>query len=676
MDNLDEQVKRVEDQLRTLADSMKSTTGAFEDTIDQLVSVNKMDKTLGEEKKKEYQQLQKTIQKQKEQERAIENVSNAILGVIPGLMNIGKAAGAVSLGLYSAKDAFTSLTPTLEFASKTFQNLTTALGDLASGVSILGFSFGDAPKGLAKFVNTGVDFAVTLASQQLQFAQNVANSFASISASGIMFSGSVTEMANAASASGQTLNRMTEFVAKNNQVLSGLGGNLAQTATNLLLMGRNIGQNNQALLVSYGSYEALNDGIAQYVNLQRQLGYVDINNQTKLTQGATEYLIRQRELTALTGKRADQLAAEEQRRRLEVDYALKQSRLSEAQQKNVEATMQIAGRISPAAEAYIKEYFATNGRVVSKEALTFQAMNQQVAKTLTDTLAGATTMDASEFRKNTASILQQNAPALMAFAKSMEELASINRAAMNPILTQQAEAAAGILSNMNLFKDATKLFAQAEKDAAAARAPVTDDKTKGIADAIEKLVTNQRDLDRLAAESIPRMKVFVDAGYLVQKSVIELSDTTAEVISELSKGAAADVQKLRIAVEKLLNTKFNDRSPNNTSASGPSVSDETNAGDPEAQSSVPNFNDPPRSSPGQTRSTTVPPSSMPQNAYGGVANEPSIAGEDGPEAIIPLAKGNVPLDIDWTPMVRALYELIDRVEQGNDINERILKASY
>ena len=67
---------------------------------------------------------------------------------------------------------------------------------------------------------------------------------------------------------------------------------------------------------------------------------------------------------------------------------------------------------------------------------------------------------------------------------------------------------------------------------------------------------------------------------------------------------------------------------------------------------------------------------MDTNAYGGVATKPSIAGEDGPEAIIPLAKGNVPLDIDWTPMVRALNDLIDKVQEGNDINDRILKASY
>ena len=63
-------------------------------------------------------------------------------------------------------------------------------------------------------------------------------------------------------------------------------------------------------------------------------------------------------------------------------------------------------------------------------------------------------------------------------------------------------------------------------------------------------------------------------------------------------------------------------------------------------------------------------------ASGGVVNKPVIAGEDGPEAIIPLAKGNVPLDIDWTPMTRAMYELIDKVQEGNDINDRILKASY
>jgi hypothetical protein len=48
----------------------------------------------------------------------------------------------------------------------------------------------------------------------------------------------------------------------------------------------------------------------------------------------------------------------------------------------------------------------------------------------------------------------------------------------------------------------------------------------------------------------------------------------------------------------------------------------------------------------------------------------------GTEAIVPLGNGNLPMDIDWTPMVRAIQMLTAKVEETNDINRRILDASY
>ena len=635
MAELDDNLDEVNNQLRTLKETLgNAVTPAFERVVEQLVKDKKISQDMAAEKVKEYRQLQKDIAAKENSTKRLEQFNTMLVSGIPGFVDMSRAANAVSGQLYNAKDAFTSVIPAIDMTASTFKKAAEALGTALSNISVLGASMGKAPEGLAKFVNTAVDFAVDIAKSQLQYAQNIANSFRDLGASGMQFGGSVTAMTNAAAASGQTLNRFAEFVTKNNSVLSMLSGNMVQNASDLLLMSKNIGQTNRALLVSYGSYEALNDGIAQYVGLQQQLGFVDMNNQKAMTVGATEYLVRQRELTAITGKRAEQLVAEEKRRRGELDYALKLSTLSTAQQKNVEATMQIAGRISPAAEAYIKEYFATGGNVVSKQALTFEAMQGAVAQTLVDTLSGATTMDAQAFKDNTSKVLEANAPALEAFARSMQELASINRAAMNPILTEMTTTASGILQNMNLFKNASELFKTLVPPKEG------DAKTEEVGKAIDKMVENQRKLDDMASKSITRMSELTDIGFKMQERILGLSDATADMLSALTKGeGAAALTKI---AERLLNMEA-----------------------PDPGSSIPN---PPRTGRGQ------PP--MRTNAYGGVVDEPSIAGEDGPEAIIPLAKGNVPLDIDWTPMVRALYELIDKVQEGNDINDRILKASY
>ena len=409
MAELDDNLDEVNNQLRTLRETLgNSVTPAFERAVDQLVKDKKISQDMAAEKVKEYRQLQKDIAAKENSTKRLEQFNTMLMSGIPGFVDMSRAANAVSGQLYNAKDAFTSVIPAIDMTASTFKKAAEALGTALSNISVLGVSMGKAPEGLAKFVNTAVDFAVDIAKAQLQYAQNIANSFRDIGASGMQFGGSITAMTNAAAASGQTLNRFTEFVTKNNSVLSMLSGNMVQNASDLLLMSRNIGQTNRALLVSYGSYEALNDGIAQYVGLQQQLGFVDMNNQKAMTAGATEYLVRQRELTAITGKRAEQLVAEEKRRRGELDYALKLSTLSTAQQKNVEATMQIAGRISPAAEAYIKEYFATGGNVVSKQALTFESMQGAVAQTLVDTLSGATTMDAQAFKENTGKVLEAN----------------------------------------------------------------------------------------------------------------------------------------------------------------------------------------------------------------------------------------------------------------------------
>ena len=630
----------INNELEGLARQLKGSNTAFDDTIKKLVEMGKMTKAVGEEKKKEHAQIIKDVATMKNRAKKEENVTKLLITTASGLFSFGKSLGATAQSLYGAKEAFNSVVPALDLMSTSFQAVTDALGDAASGISVFGFSLGNAPKGLAKFVNAGVDFAVTIAKQQLQYAQNITNSFRDIGAAGITFGGSITEMTNAAANSGQTLSRMTEFITKNNAVLSQLGGNMAQNATDFLRMSRTIGLANSGLLVSYGSYEALNDGIAQYVSLQQRLGYVDLTNQKAMTQGATDYLVRQRELTAITGKRAEQLVEEEKRRRGELDYALKLGRLSEAQQKNVEATMNIAGRISPAAEAYIKEYFATGGNVVSKEALTFESMQGAVAKTLTETLQGATSMDAEAFKENTAKVLQANAPALEAFAKSMEELASVNRAAMNPILTNMSATAAGILQNMNFFKNATEFFKTLKPPTGG------DAKTEGAADAINKMVSNQQELDKLAAASITRMSTFVEAGFLAQKAIISLSDATAQIIGELAKGAGANTKAIQEGIERLLGVKFSGSSPNNT---------------PRA----------PREDP--TKPSVSPDTPL---ALGGVATKPTIAGEDGPEAVIPLSKGAVPLDIDWTPLIMAINELLAATEEGNDISERILKAGH
>ena len=84
--------------------------------------------------------------------------------------------------------------------------------------------------------------------------------------------------------------------------------------------------------------------------------------------------------------------------------------------------------------------------------------------------------------------------------------------------------------------------------------------------------------------------------------------------------------------------------------------------------------------PGTSGGIIIDPSSM-AAAGGAVLSGPESGYKPnltmhGTEAIIPLDQGNVPMEIDWTPMVRAIQVLTAKVEETNDINRRILDTSY
>ena len=652
-----EKLKQLEDMLDRMKEAFRDTETAAEKLAEQLLKDNKLSQERYDQIKKEVTENKKLLdQKKYEETRAIQMAKSYDMAK-SAVTAFASSMIPATTAIYTATDAFTSVSPALNMAGTLIKRLAEAAGEATGGIPFIG----GLGKAAAKTVGIGLDITMQVVNANLQMSQKLANDFAKVGEAGVTFGGNLDSMTAAAARSGQTVDKFTGFISKNLQPLAGLGGNVSENAVQLLKMSRNIGDTNRGLLVSYGSYEALNDGIARYVGLQQQLGFVDVRNQKEMTEGATSYLIRQRELTSITGKRADQLMEEEKRRRGELDYALKLSGLSKAQQANVEATMQIAGRIGPEAEAYIKEYFATGGRVVSKQAVTFESMQGAVAKTLTETLAGATTMDAAAFKENTGRVLQANAPALEAFAKSVEELASINRAAMNPVIDSMAKTSAGILQNMTFFKNATDLFAELDKAAKNLEdaGPNLGKSTQVTADAIQGLLKNQQALDIVAKDSMVRMKEFLDVGFMLNDMMIQKTGAVADVVAELAKGTNTSVKEL----ERLVRVVLGMTDPASTTYPEPRGGGSTSRADPGNRSNTPTRPGPP----------------LPEatgRASGGLVNKPVIAGEDGPEAIIPLAKGAVPLDIDWTPMIRAINELLAATEEGNDVRERLLKSSY
>jgi hypothetical protein len=61
---------------------------------------------------------------------------------------------------------------------------------------------------------------------------------------------------------------------------------------------------------------------------------------------------------------------------------------------------------------------------------------------------------------------------------------------------------------------------------------------------------------------------------------------------------------------------------------------------------------------------------------GGITNGPSLAGEAGPEAVIPLPDGRtIPVKMDMSTMVDKLDELLEVMKDQHSTSEKILRAS-
>ena len=62
-------------------------------------------------------------------------------------------------------------------------------------------------------------------------------------------------------------------------------------------------------------------------------------------------------------------------------------------------------------------------------------------------------------------------------------------------------------------------------------------------------------------------------------------------------------------------------------------------------------------------------------AKGGITEGPSIAGEAGPEAVVPLPDGrSIPVKMDVSEMVSKLEEMISVMKDQRDISERTFTA--
>lgn len=446
------------------------------------------------------------------------------------------AGGLTNLtsSIYGADKAFASVIPTLDLITNTFTKSVTAAGTALSGISVFGVSFGRASEAAAAGVTSTFEILSNAIKFQINGAQQVADQFVELSKIGATFGGSIRSLAEAAVDAKMPLQEFSRFIIQNNETLSKLGNSIRKAAAEALAMGRAIYQDNDVLVALYKNMEGLSQGAAEYLALQNQLGFQGEKDVARQKQSVEEYLIRQKELSAITGKSADTLRREEEGRRKQLDYNLKLGRLGEEARKNVQEGMAIAGKVfGDSGAKYAEEYFATGGKVFSAEALAYASTNQEAADAISN-LMSTVNSSREQYRKGYGQYFAANADTLEAAARSNEDMAEILRASANPIIKGMAETGSAIMQSSSLMRNMSKMLDEIEEEGKSLRSgKITDAATQAFVDAERARAVVQREIDKTVIENMKNIGSTIDFLNQMALSFVKTQNNINELLEKL-----------------------------------------------------------------------------------------------------------------------------------------------
>jgi len=490
------------------------------------------------------------------------NIGGAFVGLINQATNL-------TADIYGADKAFTSVIPTVNAVSSVLSKVITGIGEMGSGISFLTFSFGNASRGLASFANTGIEIVTNILKFQLETSQKVAEGFIASSKAGALFGGSITRLGQSAASVFVPIQTLVKVITANAESLSKLG--LGQERAGLLVAGmtKQVFNSSESLRVMYGGFDELAVGVAQYLELQSQLGINVKRDDAVNRASAIEYLYRQKELTAITGKNADLQKKEEQARRTQLDYNLKLGSLGNVAKENVQESLALFGEAAgPAGVKFLEEYFATGGKVISKAALTFQADMPQFAE-LGIGLIESVNQSRAGFRESAGALFKEAGPALLDFAKSQGETATINRAANNEILTVRGATLSAALAAASLFENLDATFVKIEANRAAMEKGPLDKPTKAFADAQKELLINQTEIDKTVLKNMESIGATLKLFNDIQRGFISLQAEANDTLNKIIKGGFSSPEYVKELISKILEVIQNPpaRPPNTSTGS-------------------------------------------------------------------------------------------------------------
>jgi muramidase (phage lysozyme) len=442
--------------------------------------------------------------------------------LLGSVSSLGSSAMAASSSFYTSKDIFTSVIPVLDLMGGVAKTAVEAVGLLASGASIAGFSLGRMTEAAAKIISAGIDVALAVGKQQLELSQSYYNTYKSLASAGVTFGGRLTEMSQAAHNSGQNIQMYGDFVKKNISQLALMGGTVEDAAGRVAKMTMAATQGNDKMLLLYGGFDNVNDALAGYNSLLAQTGYNTVKNQDKINGSSQGYLQSLKELQELTGQSVSQQQKVQEEAQKDLAYRMMLGSLRNSNQEAKALAIEENYRITLATRGksiadYYKEYETTNGRVISESSLMIQAQSGasvDYVKSLSETTALSKEARLQEI----ANISEGTKARFNAEVKASRELMVLGQygGADGPYITAMKDRITGLLTTSNLGENtATTIAAILESS----RKPI--DEAGRAALALElKANENKIAMDTLIASRMKDMAKFAGELAEMQRKLI------------------------------------------------------------------------------------------------------------------------------------------------------------
>lgn len=542
---------------------------------------------------------------------------------------------------------------------------------LGIGLSALGQLIGFTSDKSAELAKFGLDVLNKEVQKTISTYQNA-------SKAGILFGNGMTTLGNVAGRIGIDYRVFIDALRPAAADLALLGGNAGAGAMKVAQVFKSFDGYRARLLKLGVSTEEQIGGMAEYMAMLKQSGQLEGKTTADIAKGTDAYLTNLRVITSITGEEA---RAAQARARKAAEQALVQDTLNGLQGESAAKFRQMIATF-PGFETAISQLFTT-GVVTNQEQAIVLSQNTALMKVFNQGIEDVknSSVDLTAANQNMITGIKTNAGQMAAessaFAKGVGQAALLAGA-------YTEEARLGSTVQRLAAQAQTKDFEESLKRAQQTK-DTQDSLTIKVAGATVEFEKMQ---GTISQQLIPAMERFAATA----------NATTGELdkrLKELGIGPGQSIDQ-KSSASKILDMLTPGSFFKNLFSS--STATQSPAGSPAASTSA-NAMASPRSGWRDTdRDSTLDANWMenfrrarersivnniPQRADGGITSGPAIAGEAGPEAIIPLKSGSIPMNIDFGPLIRVMQDqaqltqdLIGEVRSSKDIQEQILNASY